>query len=1065
MDFDPIWVEVTFPKGMFPAQIFEDGQPFSTIDSDSEDGGAVEMVAGSVKPRGRSADGTTSDEEDGEFTTVGTLSRSQIKVMASYLDAIITGVVNDHLDLISYYYWEAYLETNLIDKATLYPQGVPRKGRGEKGAALRLEADLRGETQMVLRYEVTGNYSFVNITDTVLPSPMEVRTATAVALNANVLYRELRRSEHPMLSKLELLTVDWADYGTDKSRTYKILGSVIFIMLLGLLGGIGYVYRKQRAGKQNRSAFIIEENDNASSWFSGDESSIRRLSSWREGGNTPRGKTKVSPSKTALSDMSQSYVSERDLNASSSVSIPHGDAEESIISSVAPAGPIGAARAKLNAFATRAFGRIVSYAGSEYGSSDIDMSREYYDDEPSVLPSELDEDAIIEDASSVGDMTKFTKFTYQDIGKRRDVDLLETCDPSAIDESAMSQEESNTSLPRAYQIDQPTVSSVGEGTVTAGEIGVVSTVEPSLLLSEPETMTEVGERGADLSLLVSEADVGERGADLSLLVSETEVGERGADLSLLVSEVDVNNLAVEQPPNKKATNKPNVNESPAKKPIKATFASLWHKKKKDTPSKKFRRDSSRQAKAAVVAENIQPKTNGAGTIDYDQASEVGSCRDHPYISVSDDMSVISALSIGGVSTIATGTVVRSTSIPTASKEANLMPAMEATAAAEDLHRSVALQEDAILEVDGEDSSNEGSKKSEEIDEGEKQSEPLLEDHPVADQEQTVPEVTKPEPIPHMLAQCASESDPESPLEEESPAPSASIVGEVATVEDPLSTEPSEKPVYPQELEEAEPSDSEGDNDNGESDAESDFPAEALDAKPIENEGDGSTLGYENIAPMEDDNTAVSVGDENKAETNAGEILDKSDDHSVPTVYEGEDDMPNKSIEQPFFAELAEAEPSRHAEPEPTPGPEAELAETEPSVHAEPEPTPGPRSVLTPQEATSPLTEEEADTIGATDDTPEEEPTSPLHFEIDANIKGALESKPSGESSEDELDGEIRSAVEECCSMISESDEDDAESASSSSSSSSLIHEIVPNASPKRSPKRMPEGGEVGDTNP
>ena len=1015
MDFDPVWVEVTFPMGMRPAQIFGDGQPFSTIDSDSEDGGAVDLVAGSVQPRGRgfgAQEDTEEDhvildkaDEDNEFSTLGTLSRNQIKIMASYIDNIVTGVVNDHMPLINYYYWEAYLDTKLVDKATLYPQGVPAKGQGEKGAAMRLEADLRGETQMVLRYEVTGQYSFVNITDTVLPSTMDVRTATAEALNANVLYRELRRSEHPMLSELELLTVDWADYGTnDASRTYKILGSVIFIMLLGLLGGIGYVYHKRSVGRKSRSGLIVDEvaNDDASSWFSGDGSSIRRLSSWREGNDKNRGKAEVSPGKTANSEISRSFGSDGDLDASGMVSIPHGDAEESIISSRAPAGPMGVAKAKWTAFTARAFGRgeIISDSGSSV--HEMDMSSRYYDDEPSMLPSESDESAIIEDASSVGDMTKFTKFTYQDIAKRKDVDLLDTCDPNAaVDESVLSQEESNMSLPHAYQIDQPTVPSDGEATNTVGEMGLASTVDPSLMQSEPEAASEVGERGADVSLLVSEA---------------------GAEMP-----------TVEQAATENATDTPSGNELSAKNQIKATFASLWHKKKKDTPSKKFRYASSRQAKAAVVSASTQPQANTAGdAADHNQTSEVGSCREHPYINVSDDMSLISALSIGGVSTITAGTGVRS--IPTASKDINLMPGMDADADAEDLHQSIALQEDAILEVDSEESSNEGSKKSDQAEEDAQLMESIQDQE--AKPEKSEMETNQPEPMLATSAQPLSESEAEGPVEEERPAPDTFIADEADTDEVPVTMEVPRNPLYPQEPEEAESSDSEAENDGDESDAESDFPVEALDAKLTENGGDGSTVGYENIAPMEEENTVGSNDvDQNKKNTEeVGDILDNSDDHSVPTVYEEEDDTPNSSTEQPSSAEQAQSDPVQALA--------SESAE---------------------QEATPPLSEavDAIVTVADDKDAPEDQSVPTPQFEIDADIKDALESKPSGESSEDELDGEIRSAVEEC-SMVSESDEEeDAESTSSSSSStSSLIQEIVPNASPKRSPKRVSSGADV-----
>ena len=501
------------------------------------------------------------------------------------------------------------------------------------------------------------------------------------------------------------------------------------------------------------------------------------------------------------------------------------------------------------------------------------------------MPSELDESAIVEDASSVGDMTKFTKFTYQDIAKRKDVDLLDTCDPN-VDDSVMSQEESNTSLPHAYQIDQPTVPSDGEATNTVGEVGIASTVDPSLMESEAEAATEVGERGADVSLLVSEA---------------------GVEMP-----------TVEQAATEKATDAPSGNEASTKNQIKATFASLWHKKKKDTPSKKFRYASSRQAKAAVVAANTQPQTNAAAdATEHDQASEVGSCRVHPYINVSDDMSLISALSIGGVSTITAGTGVRS--IPTASKEVNLMPAMDAVAAAEDLHQSIALQKDAILEVDSEESSNEGSKKSDQVEEDAEQTE-SVQDQEKAAPEQPKMETDQPEPMPATSAQPSSEIEAESPAEREVSASDTSIADEAATEEGPVATEVPRNPLYPQEPEEAESSDSEAENDADESDADSDFPAEALDAKPVENEGDGSTVGYENIAPMEEENTVGSTDvDQNKKNIEqAGDILDNSDDHSVPTVYEEEDDIPNKSIEQP--SEPVEALESGSAEQKLTPPP-------------------------------------------------------------------------------------------------------------------------------------------------
>ena len=918
MDLDPIWVEVVFPAGMRPAQVFgggDDGNLFSTIDNDSEDGGALQ--ARSANNNGK----TNEEEEEEEFSTLGTLSRNQIKIMASYIDNIVTGIVNDELPTLSRFYWESYLDTHLVDSETLYPTGVPPRGQGEKGATLRVEADLRGETQMVLRYEVSGQYSFINITDTVLPSRANVRTATADALNANVLYRELRRSEHPLLSELDLLTVDWADYGTNNNSTYKILGSVIFVMLLGLLGSAGYVYHKRRVGQKSGGAGLIVvdendiDNDNASSWFSGDESSVRRLSSWRDGNQKDGKTTEVSPSKTAFSE-------DGDLdNASRLVSIPRGDAEESILSLVpAPAGPIDAARAKWTAFAARAFGRQGRATSDGASDSDINMSSRYYDDEPSVMPSEMGE-SVIEDASSIGDMTKFTKFTYQDIAKRKDIDLLETCgDPNADDKSRVSLEESNMSSPRVVPVDQH--SFAGEAAADVGEVDIDTSVGPSII---QETATEVDERDADFSLIQSEME------------TATEVGERGTDFSLLMSEADTR---TEKSVAERAIETTNGNETSAKNPIRATFASLWHKKKKDTPSKKFLRHvSSRRTSAAVEAEMIVPNTNVAVVAEQDQAGEVNSDRGHPYINVSDNISVVSALSIGGVSTIPANPAK-----PTTSKDAILMPAMDA---AKDL------QEDAIVEVDVEESSDEEPKK--------------------ADQANDVEE------------ESVATEPPRQSLYPDSEA------------------EPRQRSLYPDS------SDSEAENEE-KSDAESN-----LEVKPIiENEGDGSTVAYAHITPMEE---------ENETDADAEGILERTadDDSDAPTVYEEERDAPNKSIEEPSSGEQDESQQA--------PGPAPELAS---------------------QEASSPTAEEATEATAATADAAEDESTPQQpHFEIDAVIKDALLSKPSGESSEDELDGEISAAVEEC-SNLSESDEDDGESISSSSlSASSLIQEIVPNASPKR----------------
>ena len=180
-----------------------------------------------------------------------------------------------------------------------------------------------------------------------------------------------------------------------------------------------------------------------------------------------------------------------------------------------------------------------------------------------------------------------------------------------------------------------------------------------------------------------------------------------------------------------------------------------------------------------------------------------------------------------------------------------MPAMDA---AEDL------QEDAIVEVDVEESSDEEPKNADQAND--------VKDESVAT-----------EPPRQSLYPDSSDSE----------------------------AEPSRQSLYPDS------SDSEAENEE-ESDAESN-----LEVKPIiENEGDGSTVAYAHITPMEEENETDADADAADAEG----ILERTadDDSDAPTVYEEERDAPNKSIEEPSSGEQDESQQA--------PGPAPELASQE-----------------------------------------------------------------------------------------------------------------------------------------
>ena len=996
MDFEPIWVEIVFPKGMkSPSSNGRGGKNKNKGDREDTDGGGDDMLA-----MARSSTTKNGKDDEEVFSTIDTITRKQSKIMASYIDNIVTEVVNDQLALINYFFWEAYLDADLVDKTTVYPPGTPL-GSGEEGTAARLEAELAGETQLALKYEVTGQYSFVNITDTVLPSPFVVKAATAEALNLNVFYRELKRSEHPMLSEVELVKVNWATYGAngDNSTTYKILGSVIFVMLLILAGGVGFVYYKRRRignskGRGGLAAMEVANNgtpmeDGDSSWFSGDESSVHRLSAWR-GGN------KTSPGKTAEDSMvSESFASEGDLaaaNNSADVSIPHGDDDytndkESSILSTSPAkGAVGSAKVKSreiwNRLAARARGRRGYYrsdVAADASTNDPDSMSKYDDD--SVLPSEVASniDTCSDVAGeSMADMTANFSFTNiasptKSIRERREVDLLYTCGDCGLDQSILSGE-SNVSMPRAFQIEP--LSSFNNG---GSEVDPC----PSILQSEAPSASKVGD--------TSKVDESIGGNEHPL--TDTADGDN-ADAAAVA--------AVVAPDERRTANN---------NPLRATLAKVWHRKKKDTPSKlsptAVTTMSAGVPTAAVAAENkVGEETK--------TPSEIGSCKheDIQVLDVSDEMSCVSALSIGGVSTMSMNTGIASTGqtqshalqvmSPIAQeKESPIFasaPAVEPLRSPSVITGGETLQNTTIPEAEAEDSSNDGATKSkaesvphmmahapdsesEESGSGEDKQKPMVEEA-VAPEKDAVELREKEEGAPPR-----SGEDKQKPMVEEAVAPEKDVV-ELREKEEGA---PSVAPELPPALE------------NEQADAQVEETSQHVLISTVL-----STTEEAPVDPQDRKDTVPVV--QNKQDNAEGvasaTILDESADYTVPTVFEEDTSSAQGS-------QLGGGER-------------------------------GATSADTRQDKG--LTEEEdiVDSKSTTKPIQEQEYTAEVV--MDADIRSALEanSNEKVESSEDELDEEIKSAMEDC-SMISESEEEDDASANESSSddSSNLIKLIIP----------------------
>jgi len=184
---------------------------------------------------------TDGAEEVDFFATQDFVSRKDIRIMGNYVDNIATDLINQAMPDVNRFFWEVYLDVELVDGEVVYPAG--KEGIADEG-------------QLTLVYTIEGEFGFVNITDggdrngpTDLPKRAAVDAATAKALNANILMRELHGTNHPMLGEVEDLTVSWADSeSTTRSGAgpAATVGIVLFVLVVALLGGVFYLFRGRR---------------------------------------------------------------------------------------------------------------------------------------------------------------------------------------------------------------------------------------------------------------------------------------------------------------------------------------------------------------------------------------------------------------------------------------------------------------------------------------------------------------------------------------------------------------------------------------------------------------------------------------------------------------------------------------------------------------------------------------------------------------------------------------------------------------------------------------------------
>ena len=167
------------------------------------------------------------------------------RIIRHHLAKILANMFREEFP--SRFFWEAELDVQSIDE-------------DNNGSRRVLEVS----STKTLAYEISGEAAFVDIPGTILPTREKLRDGMTHVLNANAIYKRLQDTNHSVLGFVESLEVSWADGkqkmdqstrggegGSGSNTTQKVVGSILFVVVLAAIGGIGFVlYKRRKEGRE-----------------------------------------------------------------------------------------------------------------------------------------------------------------------------------------------------------------------------------------------------------------------------------------------------------------------------------------------------------------------------------------------------------------------------------------------------------------------------------------------------------------------------------------------------------------------------------------------------------------------------------------------------------------------------------------------------------------------------------------------------------------------------------------------------------------------------------------------
>ena len=189
------------------------------------------------------------------------------RIIRHHLARIIGNLFREEFP--SRFFWEAELN--------IQPLVEEEEGNGD-GNRRALQ---RSSSTKTLGYEISGEAAFVDIPGTILPSREKMRAGMTHVLNANVIFKELQDTNHSVLGFVKSLDISWADDNQKMaqsirgggeaggaSTTQKVVGSILFVVVVATVTGIGFVlYKRKKAGKEmwTLKAFVPGQKDSSAS--------------------------------------------------------------------------------------------------------------------------------------------------------------------------------------------------------------------------------------------------------------------------------------------------------------------------------------------------------------------------------------------------------------------------------------------------------------------------------------------------------------------------------------------------------------------------------------------------------------------------------------------------------------------------------------------------------------------------------------------------------------------------------------------------------------------------------